>query len=85
MMGNAGRYLALSIIEWFGIGFMVSPITVALGVGYFDLDFGWGFPLTSNRIVKKSQKLIENSRYTYEIRKTYYASPSRVLFLIRDP
>ncbi len=29
-----------------GIGFMVSPAAVALGVGYFGLDFGWGFPLT---------------------------------------
>jgi len=29
-----------------GIGFMVSPVTVALGVGYFGLDFGLGFPLT---------------------------------------
>lgn len=39
---------------WFGliyaliIGtiFMVSPAAVALGVGYFGVDFGWGFPVT---------------------------------------
>ncbi len=29
-----------------GIGFMVSPVSIALGVGYFGLDFGWGFPIT---------------------------------------
>ena len=29
-----------------GIGFMMSPVVVALGVGYFGVDFGWGFPVT---------------------------------------
>lgn len=29
-----------------GVGFMVSPVVVALGVGRFGVDFGWGFPAT---------------------------------------
>ncbi|PJB81350.1 MAG: hypothetical protein CO090_03340 [Acidobacteria bacterium CG_4_9_14_3_um_filter_49_7] len=29
-----------------GIGFMVSPVAIALGVGYFGIDFGWGFAAT---------------------------------------
>jgi hypothetical protein len=29
-----------------GVGFMVSPVVVALGVGRFGVDFGWGFPVT---------------------------------------
>ena len=29
-----------------GIGFMASPAAMALGVGRFSVDFGWGFPVT---------------------------------------
>jgi len=29
-----------------GICFMMSPVVVALGVGCFGIDFGWGFPVT---------------------------------------
>ncbi len=29
-----------------GTGFVLSPVVVALGVGYFGVDFGWGFPVT---------------------------------------
>ncbi|MEO8399447.1 MAG: hypothetical protein ABI550_06490 [Ignavibacteriaceae bacterium] len=29
-----------------GLGFMISPVVVALGVGRFGVDFGWGFPIT---------------------------------------
>ncbi|MEX0999034.1 MAG: hypothetical protein WD000_03625 [Thermodesulfobacteriota bacterium] len=29
-----------------GIVFMVSPSVTALGIGYFGLQFGWGFPIT---------------------------------------
>jgi Family of unknown function (DUF6789) len=29
-----------------GIGFMMSPVVVALGVGHFGVDFGIGFPVT---------------------------------------
>jgi len=29
-----------------GIGFMVSPAVIALGIGYFGVDFGWKFPVT---------------------------------------
>jgi hypothetical protein len=29
-----------------GVGFMISPVVVALGVGHFGMDFGWGFPVT---------------------------------------
>ena len=29
-----------------GIGLMVSPVVNSLGVGYFGVDFGWGFPAT---------------------------------------
>jgi hypothetical protein len=39
---------------WMGIiyalliatGFMMSPAVVAMGVGHFGINFGWGFPLT---------------------------------------
>jgi hypothetical protein len=27
-------------------GFMMSPAVVAMGVGHFGVNFGWGFPLT---------------------------------------
>ncbi len=29
-----------------GIGFMASPVVIALGVGPFGVDFGWGFAVT---------------------------------------
>ncbi len=29
-----------------GLGFMVSPVVVSLGVGYFGLQFSYGFPAT---------------------------------------
>ena len=29
-----------------GVGFMVSPVVLALGVGYFGRDFGWSFAAT---------------------------------------
>ena len=29
-----------------GIGFMMSPVVVAMGVGHFGVDFGMGFPVT---------------------------------------
>jgi hypothetical protein len=29
-----------------GIGFMMSPVVIALGVGRFGTEFGWGFPIT---------------------------------------
>jgi hypothetical protein len=29
-----------------GIGFMTSPVVIALGVGRFGTEFGWGFPIT---------------------------------------
>lgn len=29
-----------------GIMFMISPSVTALGIGYFGLQFGWGFPIT---------------------------------------
>ena len=29
-----------------GIGFMMSPVVVTLGVGHFGIDFGWGFTVT---------------------------------------
>lgn len=29
-----------------GVGLMVSPVVNSLGVGYFGVDFGWGFPAT---------------------------------------
>jgi hypothetical protein len=29
-----------------GIGFMISPVVISLGVGYFGLQFSKGFPVT---------------------------------------
>ncbi|MCK4754524.1 MAG: hypothetical protein KAS58_04780 [Calditrichia bacterium] len=46
LLGRGNIVLGILYGILVGIGFMVSPAAVALGVGYFGLDFGWGFPLT---------------------------------------
>jgi uncharacterized protein DUF6789 len=38
----AGPIFGLAI----GIGFLVSPVVISLGVGYFGLQFSYGFPVT---------------------------------------
>lgn len=38
----AGPLFGLAI----GIGFLVSPVVISLGVGYFGLQFSYGFPIT---------------------------------------
>ncbi|NOZ12577.1 MAG: hypothetical protein GXO69_02890 [Acidobacteria bacterium] len=46
IFGRGRVWIATMFAVLIGIGFMVSPVTIALGVGYFGMDFGWGFPLT---------------------------------------
>jgi hypothetical protein len=41
-----GILVAVVLALFIAIGFMAGPATVALGVGRFGVDFGWGFPIT---------------------------------------
>jgi hypothetical protein len=38
----AGAIFGLAI----GLGFLVSPVVISLGVGYFGLEYSYGFPIT---------------------------------------
>lgn len=46
VFGKGRKWLGLLYGILVGIGFMMSPAVVALGVGHFGVDFGWGFPVT---------------------------------------
>ena len=46
IFGRGRVWLATAFAVLIGIGFMASPVAIALGVGYFGVDFGWGFPAT---------------------------------------
>ncbi len=46
IFGQGRKWLGTLYGILIGIGFMMSPVVVALGVGHFGVDFGWGFPLT---------------------------------------
>lgn len=46
IFGRARVWLATGYGILIGVGFMVSPVAIALGVGYFGVDFGWGFAAT---------------------------------------
>ncbi len=44
--GTARRWLGILYGIALGVGFLVSPVVVSLGVGYFGLQFSKGFPVT---------------------------------------
>ncbi len=46
LLGTRRRWAGALYGIALGIGFMVSPVVTALGVGYFGLQFSPGFPLT---------------------------------------
>ena len=46
IFGRARVWLTTGYGILIGVGFMVSPVAISLGVGYFGLDFGWGFAAT---------------------------------------
>lgn len=46
LAGRGNLILGIAYGFLVGIGFMVSPAALSLGVGLFGVDFGWGFPVT---------------------------------------
>ena len=46
LLGTRRRWLGVLYVIAVGIGFMVSPVVVALGVGFFGLQYSFGFPAT---------------------------------------
>lgn len=46
LMGTRRRWLGALYGLLIGVGFMVSPVVTSLGVGYFGLQFSYGFPAT---------------------------------------
>lgn len=46
IFGKTRWWYATTYGVFIGIVFMVSPSVTALGIGYFGLQFGWGFPIT---------------------------------------
>lgn len=46
LFGKGKIWLGTGYGVMMGIGFMISPVVISLGVGYFGVDFGIGFPIT---------------------------------------
>lgn len=46
LFGKGQKWLGIVYGLLVGIGFMLSPAVVAMGVGHFGVDFGIGFPVT---------------------------------------
>jgi hypothetical protein len=46
LFGTRRRWIGALYGLLIGIGFMVSPVVKSLGVGYFGLQFSYGFPIT---------------------------------------
>lgn len=46
LLGRGKIYQGIGYAILIGIGFMVSPAALSLGVGLFGANFGWGFPVT---------------------------------------
>jgi len=46
VLGTSRRWLGLLFGILVGLGFLVSPVVLSLGVGYFGLQFSAGFPIT---------------------------------------
>ncbi len=46
LLGTSRRWVGVVYGIVVGLGFLVSPVVLALGVGYFGLQFSIGFPIT---------------------------------------
>ena len=46
LLGTGRRWVGVSYGIFLGLGFLVSPVVLSLGVGYFGLQFSIGFPIT---------------------------------------
>jgi hypothetical protein len=46
VVGRGRVWIGTIFGVFIGVGFMMSPVVVALGVGRFGAEFGWGFPVT---------------------------------------
>lgn len=46
LFGKGNIWFGLGYGILMGVGFMISPVVIALGVGRFGVDFGIGFPVT---------------------------------------
>ncbi len=46
LFGTRHRWVGVLFGLAIGLGFLVSPVVVSLGVGYFGLQFSYGFPAT---------------------------------------
>lgn len=46
LFGKGKVWLGSAYGFMIGVGFMISPVAISLGVGYFGADFGLGFPVT---------------------------------------
>jgi hypothetical protein len=46
MLGTRRRWLGGIFGLAVGLGFLVSPVVISLGVGYFGLQYSYGFPIT---------------------------------------
>lgn len=46
LLGTRRRWLGALYGLLIGVGFMLSPVVTSLGVGYFGLQFSYGFPVT---------------------------------------
>lgn len=46
IFGKGNKWTGIAYGILIGIGFMMSPVVISLGVGQFGVDFGWGFSVT---------------------------------------
>ena len=46
LLGTRRRWLGVVFGFAIGLGFLVSPVVISLGVGYFGLQYSYGFPIT---------------------------------------
>jgi hypothetical protein len=46
LLGTRRRWVGAVFGFAIGIGFLVSPVVLSLGVGYFGLEYSYGFPVT---------------------------------------
>lgn len=46
LLGTSRRWVGVVYGVAVGLGFLVSPVVLSLGVGYFGLQFSMGFPIT---------------------------------------
>lgn len=46
LLGTSRRWLGVVFGFAVGIGFLVSPVVISLGVGFFGLQYSYGFPIT---------------------------------------